>query len=419
MATTVQESPPKYNLIPIVFETRGPFSEEIYEKREYYEREYKRALQNAKCLIVKGFSGTGKTWLTKHIISEISEKYDWINLSNVALYNSFNDFFMSKISQIKTEYSEEKSASANAIFAGGELGTQTTYHIAHNYFLEYLKIHKNNYIIFDNFEAIINNQKFIDDLGAIITLMDDPEVQELNIKFILIGTCINFKGFFDKLPNSDTIANRLHDLPEIKGFNMIECENHVIKAFNKIGIKIKNYAQFIEFIFKCTNGTPQNINDLCMQICYECQDNNQDFIDDTPTNKNLILINAQKKWIKGTLTSSYNRIFNLYRNNSGSKAINNNILYMISEIDKTIFTTDNLKAQISAYFPDLDNKISKTRIKKYLDELSNVNDNNNNILEKLNNNDYSVRDYKTIICINNILYLQEDEVQILDITEIE
>lgn len=407
----------KYTIIEKCFSSRKAFEEESYIERKYYENEYSKALLRPKCIIVRGCSGSGKSWLTKHILSTKKIKNDVINLANVKLSGSLNEYFKSSIDMIKTEYSEEKNAAVKAGIAGGSLATSSTFSVMHNYFWEYLKSKKNNYIIFENIESITNNRSIIEELGAMITMIDDPDVQSQKVKFIIIGTNSDIKGFFDKLPNSDTIANRIIELPEIKGFNTLECSKHVMNGFKKLKIDIKNVNEFTSYIYRCTNGIPQNVNDLCTQICYECIDNEISSIDDIPTNQNKLLQNAQQKWIKEAFSSNYNHIINLFRANSGENCYKNYILYMLQEITKTEFDVDFFKAQLSAFFPTKDDKISKTRIKNYLKALSDES-NNNNILEDKGNNYFSIRNYKTILCIRNILYLDEDNVRIYDLSEL-
>ncbi len=407
----------KYSIIEEYFSSRKKFQKEAYINRDFYEKEYQKALLRPKCIIVRGCSGSGKSWLTTHILSANHLQNDIINLANVRLSGSLYEYLKSQINKLQTEYSVNKTATGKAFVAEGTLETLNTYQFQHNYFMEYLNSKKDHYIILENIESITEHQNIIEEIGSLITMTDDPEVQKNNVKFIIIGTNSNIKGFFDKSPNSDTIANRIIELPEIKGFNIHECERHVTNGFHQLNINIKNHTEFNKFIYKCTNGIPQNVNDLCTQICYECLENNIDSIEDIPNNQNTLLLNAQQKWIKEAFSSNYNHIINLYRANSGANVHNNYILYILSEITKTEFDVTYLKAQISSFFPNKDSKISKAKIRAYLNLLSDDN-NNNNILENKGNDYYSIRNYKTVLCIHNILYLDEDNIRIHDLSEI-
>ena len=425
MAKTIL--PSREEILNKIFSSRTEFNKEKYIKRDYYERAYQKALRSPKCIIVKGFSGSGKTWLTHNILIENKKECEWINLSRIgSLNNGFNDFFKSQLKKYKAEISEDKKAGASVGFASGGLTTSNTYKLEHDYFYEYLKNNQHKYIIFDNLETIINNQPVIEALGAIITLIDDPLVLEMDVRFIIIGTNSDIMSVFGKLPNIDTIRSRTQDISEIKGFNLTECSKYIMENFKKIRIELENPIEFINFVYKCTNGIPQNVNDLCAEICDECINREKYCIDDIPTNTNIILKEAQLNWIRSTFSSDYTKIFKLYTANKAIKATYNNyILFMLSELEeygksKTSFDVDYFKTRVSEYFIDndkIETSITKKRIKMYLNELSDTK-NNNNILEKIAEDNYTIRDIKAVLCIRNILYLDDsNNVSIQDISE--
>ena len=419
--------PSREKILEEIFASRTEFNKDKYIKRDSYEKYYQKALRSPKCIIVKGFSGSGKTWLTHNILINNDKKCEWINLSSIgSLNNGFNDFFKSQLQKYKTEISEDKKAGASAVFASGELSTSNTYKLSYDYFYEYLKNNQHKYIIFDNLETIINNQPVIEALGAIITMIDDPKILKMDVRFIIIGTNSDIMSVFGKLPNIDTIRNRTQDLPEIKGFTHSECSEYIMKNFKEIRIALENPIEFINFVYKCTNGIPQNVCDLCKEICYECIYNKKDRIDDIPTNTHPILKEAQSNWIRSTFSSDYTKIFKLYTTNKAENAAYNNyILFMLSELEeygkiKTSFDVEYFKVKVSEYFTDnakINTSISKKRIMEYLDKLSDTK-NNNNILEKIAKDNYTIRDIKAVLCIRNILYLDNsDNVLIQDMSD--
>lgn len=408
-----------YQRISSAFPSREEFDKKKYTKRDYYEQEYVKALSRSKCILVRGSSGSGKSWLTKYILDEEKIKYETINLAHVAIVGSFIEFFKTELGKLKIEYTEEKEINANSVIASSSLMTSNSYQLTYNYFFEYIKHRKNMYIILENIESTTNYPSIIKEIGALITLVDDPEVQACKTKFILIGTNSVIKNFYDDLPNGDTIANRIIELPEIRGFNSYECYQHISKSFKHIGIKIKNELEFSEYVRRCTNGIPQNVNDFCSQISYVCVESGEKIIEDIPTNQNDVLVEAQRRWVKESFMVYYSQISNLYRDNlkQESNKRNNYILYMLHEIDKYEFDVDKFKASISSYFPRQDEKLGKQAIKKYLDKLSDTS-NNNNILVKQRPDFYSIRNYKFVLCIRMMMYMNDDEVCIYDLAEI-
>lgn len=59
------------------------------------------------------------------------------------------------------------------------------YEIGCNCFVEYLKHNKSDYIIFENFESISDNDKIIKELGCLITLMDDEYSNAIKLMSLL------------------------------------------------------------------------------------------------------------------------------------------------------------------------------------------------------------------------------------------
>ncbi len=93
-----------------IFTSRTEFNKEKYIKRNFYEKCYQKALRSPKCIIVKGFSGSGKTWLTHNFLIENDKECEWINLSRIgSLNDGFNDFFKSQLKKIKSRYRRKKS----------------------------------------------------------------------------------------------------------------------------------------------------------------------------------------------------------------------------------------------------------------------------------------------------------------------
>lgn len=247
-------------------------------------------------------------------------------------------------------------------------------------------------------------------------MVDDPDIQKYNVKIIIIATNTDTQFFFSNLPNADTIDSRIIELPEIRGFLRKECMDHVLNGFDKIGFTIDNKTDFCDYIQRLTNGIPLNVNDLCRNIVEVCVDNDTNCIEYNKYNTNQLLVTAQKRWLDTSFSRYYSQISNLFNENVNTNVNRNNyILFMISENDKVEFSYTELHADITAYFPLLE--IGKTVVKNYLNKLSNTAD-NNNILVNKGNGFYAIRNFKSVLCMRTMLYLNENIVCKYDLNDL-
>lgn len=171
-----------------VFKARGQFEISKYIKRETLENKYDDAIKSGLSILVRGNSGVGKSWLTYYMMQRTKLSYNTVNLALVSQFGSLDNFFRNAIPRLACKYSDTKEASVNVALAEGKTSVTNEYEIGCNCFVEYLKHNKSDYIIFENFESISDNDKIIKELGCLITLMDDEYISSFNTKFIIIGT---------------------------------------------------------------------------------------------------------------------------------------------------------------------------------------------------------------------------------------
>ena len=400
-----------------VFQSRAAFQVDNYTNRKYYEDKFSNALKTPKCILIRGNSGSGKSWLTHFMALENEIECKTINLANAMRYSSLDEFFKHSIPREQTQYQEEKNAGVSCAFADGGISTAMNYDIHHDYYKDFLNSYKNGgLLIFENFESIIDNPNLIRELGGLITLVDDPDIQKYNVKIIIIATNTDTQFFFSNLPNADTIDSRITELPEIRGFSPSECMKHVLKGFDKIGFTIDNKPDFCNYIYRLTNGFPLNVNDLCRNIVEVYIDDNTYCIKYDKDNTNNLLITAQKRWLDTSFSRYYSQISNLFNENIKNNVNRNNyILFMISENDKVEFSHTELHADITTYFPSLE--IGKIVVKNYLNKLSNTEDNNNILINK-GDGFYSIRNFKSVLCMRTMLYLKENMVYKYDLNDL-
>ena len=121
-----------------VFPLRNNYSSQLYIQRPILERNFNKALDSNLCILLRGNSGCGKSWLTSYMLEKSDATYTFINLASANQYNSIYDIFLCKLNKIKTGYSETKEAEVGIPIARGLLQASNSYTLNYDYFVEYL-----------------------------------------------------------------------------------------------------------------------------------------------------------------------------------------------------------------------------------------------------------------------------------------
>lgn len=74
-----------------VFPLRNNYSSQLYIQRPILERNFNKALDSNLCILLRGNSGCGKSWLTSYMLEKSDATYTFINLASANQYNSIYD----------------------------------------------------------------------------------------------------------------------------------------------------------------------------------------------------------------------------------------------------------------------------------------------------------------------------------------
>lgn len=395
-----------------IFSPKGSFDLKRYVTRETLENLYSSAIKGNQNILVRGNSGTGKTWLTNKVLLDNEVGNATINCAEVARMGSFEKYFEQSCQIVATKQTDSLSAKVKAFFAEGKGHTKKDYIIHTNFFVEYLKkVPGNNkkFIVLENFEHLLVSPQLIKELACLIPMLDDCNYERYKTRFIIISTTTSTVSFFKDLPNHDTIDNRIYELCEVKGLTYPECTQLILKGFKTIEFEISAYESgpLAEQIYNLTDGIPQRVLELC-ECIYQVHSINK-------TNKlNLSFISrAQTLWATTSLSKNYSLLIKYFSENSKNKKDLNIILYTIANMGKHTFDSLKVQAKISEFFPKA--IIGKTKVKHYLEKVSDTTSNNNILVQ--NDTSFSIRDIKYILCLRALLFKKDDMVEMYDISD--
>jgi len=305
----------------------------MYVNREYLEQELKNSLRTGMHVIIHGLSGSGKSWLCKSYFQTNKIKYEIANLANGSRLGSINAELKNLVDRknvpVKVGYEENKNAGLNILVATANINHNGQYQITtkepFELCLEYLSNSANNaqsILVFDNLEAVIDDDKLLAELANLILLCDDENYSKYNVKIMIVGVPSGIKEYFYKTPNSQSVSNRLYELPEVSRLSKEECDTLISKGFLDIlKYNFDNYTEFKKHVAWVTGRVPQMVHEYCLTIATQNEI--------TRNIKTEYFVEADKRWIKQSLSEGYSVIENSMNERDTRAGRRNQVLYSI------------------------------------------------------------------------------------------
>lgn len=396
-------------LIDKIFANRTDYCKERYIERNDCERDLTRALNRFRYVFITGESGSGKTWLMKNILSKLNYKYEYINLSEVALCGGLLEYIKRTYKEIETIRKEKMAAELNAALAKGVGETSHEYQINTNFLWEFIKNNNKKIVVFDNFESVINNQQILNDISCLVTLADDPRMQKHNPRFLIIGAIKDVIKYFQTMSNYQTIANRVSSVP-IYGFTDTETSNFVTKGFTECGFSSSSLAKLSMKIHKLSGGIPQTVNEICYYIAIAHLDCGVDKIE----LDSEIMKKAEQNWINERMMAEYSVIRGYFTENMSDNQELNYVLFSMSTFDLREFSISEIRAKAEISMGDnVKQGVKIKKVREYIERLAD-DTGNRNILVKTNTDGYKIKSYKTRACLLLALYIENGKLMCLE-----
>jgi AAA domain-containing protein len=345
-----------------VFTPRGSFvNRGMYIDRPELERELARALAGALHAIIYGESGNGKSWLYKKVIADL----DWCtfvaNCANAPRVGSLTQEIADVATPAGTpslrSYSESKGAEVGAelgINVGGQLKHQKEYQVRESEPL--LGAFKNiraaagdqpAVLVLDNLEAIFDSRKLMEELGNIVTLLDDARYAQYRVKILIVGVPSGVIEYFSRAPNLRTVANRLQEISEVRGLTEPQCNALTRRGLvDQLRIKLEPFdlQEWQEHIFAVTLGIPQRVHEYCEQLAYLAEE--QEW---KGSLRQLDL--ADQAWLRIGLRESYSAIETLMNERETKAGRRNQVLYALGRMPSRTFISARVEDVLRSHFP--------------------------------------------------------------------
>lgn len=299
------------------------------------------------------------------VLSDSGMIYHVCNMANVSRLGTVNavidDLYCSMADPVKTGYTETKSAEANVVLAKGSLSHSGTYKLPdYDPFIKLLDEIRNKsgrkvaYIVFENLEHIVNDINRMKELTGIILLLDDERYSRFGVGIIIVGTPCDLRDYISAADNSNTVINRISELPEIGSLTIDGAKRFVEKGFfDLLNYKIDPVGEFtkdrfIDDMIYYTDAVPQYMHELSLEVACNISERNG-VVSETAFTAGLI------EWIKQSMISE----MTIVRNNLNSRQTkigrNNQAIYALSSIVNAEFSLNDIEESLRKQFPNSTN----------------------------------------------------------------
>lgn len=369
---------------------------QMYVDRPELQIALASALKGSMHVIIHGESGTGKSWLYKHVLDKGNVETIIANMANAKRFGGLGNEFQNLIDREeqaeKVSYIERKEFGLNAAVATGSLEHQGSYTIGQKEpFEAILQILRRRAgtrpacLVLDNLEYVVSDAKLMEELGTIITLLDDPRYAAYDVKVILVGVPDDVKRYFTKTPNLRTVANRLYELSEVARLTESQAQELIKRGlihelhyrislggmtphlsqdalssldeydgdgmednealYSQGGIEdadedMQILAQHISWV---TDRIPQQVQEYCLELARKAEVNAGIITIDS-------LSDADAAWMSSSLSSVYTSVERVMNSRATEVGRRNQVLYALGRCPRENFRTSDIEGILRKEF---------------------------------------------------------------------
>lgn len=327
---------------------------DMYVARPELETALRNALRGNLHMLIHGDSGTGKSWLYKKTFSELSVSYIVANLANASRLGSITAELKNLVDRLgkatKVGYEEEKSAEIDAVFANSSLSHTGDYELGQKEpferALESLRTKAGRnpaVLVFDNLEAAFT-EPMLKELADLLILCDDERYAGYKVKILVVGVPSGVKEYYYKTPHHATVANRLHELPEVSRLQRLETDELVRKGFEyKLKYTVSDLPSLQRHVAWITDRVPQMVHEYCLELAFLAEAHGQVTPETIET--------ADSAWLSKSQFHAYS-VIEYHMNERDTKAgRRNQTLWALSCCEGDQFKSSEIETVLRKEFP--------------------------------------------------------------------
>jgi hypothetical protein len=337
---------------------RAKVNPAMYIERPRHERDLKRAIGGSLHAILTGESGSGKSWLYKHVAAIDDWTMFHANASNAARYRSLTSVIELAVREQDqrevTEFSQELGAEAKAFGFGGSGKAGRKYEVKRReILLETFKAARAKagkhpaVLVVDNLEAIFSKESLMEELGNIILLLDDPDYAEHDVKILIVGVPSEVVEYYQRIPNLEPISNRVTELPPLSSLNWGQIEDFVKRGFAghlRIPLSSAQIKEIGLHLQEVTLGIAQRLHEYCEMLGHSIEDSEWHY------DSSLLQVTDQQ-FLGSSLKRAYTVINGCMNERNTKAGRRNQVLLALGKIKASEFDPRTVEAMVRHEFP--------------------------------------------------------------------
>ncbi|XKE46130.1 ATP-binding protein [Halomonas organivorans] len=347
-----------------VFTPRGKIvNEKMYVHRGSLEKAFEKAIRKHKNIVVHGESGTGKTWLYRKVFNDLDVYYEVLNSATINQCGSISDALQFLVARIepkeKSGYDETKSAEGNAVVAKGSLEhtSKYSYRSAESYLHLIRAIRKKAkkrkaFLVIENLEHIVRSNVMVKELSSLLLYLDDEEYARNDVRILLVGTPNNLRDYFSEVDETQTIINRLQEIPEVSALPKISVEGLADKGlFRILKLEIvddskRNFTKqyLLNAISWFSINIPQYVHDICLELAIEAEENYGKIT-------NSVYVQSLRNWVQEALVSENTRLEKNVNSKETRHGRRNQVIYTAGALPANEFSNSEIEDALRNAFP--------------------------------------------------------------------
>jgi hypothetical protein len=347
-----------------VFTPRSPdVNQDMYIRRDSLEKDLRRALQGSLNILIHGESGCGKSWLYKKVLAEDSIFYLPANLANASRLGSITNELQNVVARqdqaAKVEYTETKQTEGSVGLPGlgqakGGVSHTGKYEVPQKEPLEAclqmarsLAGSRPCFVVLDNLETIFPQPKLMQELGDMVTLLDDPAYSVFKVRLLVVGIPADVREYFSRIQNRHAVSNRLQELPEVGRLEPQQAHELIRKGLCdelKISLSPGDLADAQNHVTWVTDGIPQCLHEYCLELAYLLKESDWKF-------QKTFLLEADKTWLKKALSKNYATVEDQMNERDTRAGRRNQVLFCLGQIQTDTFRHNDIEQILRSEFP--------------------------------------------------------------------
>lgn len=331
----------------------------IYVPRDDLELALKRAIRGAMHVVVYGESGSGKSWLYKKVLADLSAAVFSANSSNALRLHSLTNVICEAVGlgeQLRLSgMEEEKRAGLNVGVADGGLSSTRQYTVQgvdpllRAFEAMRARAQKRDVVlVIDNLELILQSEALMNELAAVITLLDDEKFSPFRVKLLLVGVPSVVRDYFARTVATQSVANRLQEVPEVSALTRQQVDLLVVTGFRDLlNVEVAHdvLSTWQSHIYVITMGYAQAVQEYCEQLAYVVQDSEWRASAEQ-------LKEADAAWLRTGLSAAQVAVASRMNERETRRGRRNQVLYALGKVDHRSFTAQEVEAIVRREFPE-------------------------------------------------------------------